>query len=92
MICKNLKVDFVRSGLKQKSIADFLEMSLGNLEGKINGAVAMTVDELVAVRNGFFAGKSLDDFVGEWELRQDASSRLGGGDLWAASVLSCSVH
>lgn len=60
MSYQNIKAEMRREGITQENIATFLGMSTNNLSLKLNGKVAFTVPEAVAIRDKFFPDATLD--------------------------------
>jgi len=56
----NLKAEATRIGIKQQQFADLLQMSLGNINLKINGKVDFTNTEMRLIRSVFFPNLSID--------------------------------
>lgn len=56
----NLKAELTREGVTQKQVAEYLGMSPKNFNLKINGKVAFTVAEVVAIRDEFAQDATLD--------------------------------
>ena len=59
----NLKAELARKGVTQTQVAESLGMSLKNLNMKINGKVAFTVPEMVAIHDTFAPDATIDYLV-----------------------------
>lgn len=56
----NMKLELRREGVSQKQVAEHLGMTTNNLNAKLNGRVAFTVQEVVEMRNRFMPDATLD--------------------------------
>lgn len=56
----NMKLELRREGVSQKQVAEHLGMTPNNLNAKLNGRVAFTVQEVVEMRNRFMPDATLD--------------------------------
>lgn len=56
----NMKLELRREGISQKQVAEHLGMTTNNLNAKLNGRVAFTVQEVVEMRNRFMPDATLD--------------------------------
>lgn len=56
----NLKAEFVKRGIVQREVAQFLGMSPNNLNLKLRENVSFTVDEVKRIRTRFFPDETLD--------------------------------
>jgi hypothetical protein len=57
---RNMKAEIARQGVTQTQIAEGIGMSRNNFNLKINGRVAFSVPEVVAIRDSFLPEASLD--------------------------------
>lgn len=60
MAYRNLKAEFVKYGIVQRQVAQFLGMSLNNFSLKLAEKVPFTVNEIKRIRNEFFPDATLD--------------------------------
>lgn len=56
----NMKLELRREGVSQKQVAEHLGMTTNNLNAKLNGRVAFTVQEVVEMRDRFMPDATLD--------------------------------
>jgi hypothetical protein len=56
----NMKLELRREGVTQEQVAEHLDMTLSNLNYKLNGTVPFTVAEVVAIRDKFAPDATLD--------------------------------
>ena len=56
----NMKLELRREGVSLKQVAEHLGMTTNNLNAKLNGRVAFTVQEVVEMRNRFMPDATLD--------------------------------
>lgn len=60
MAYRNLKAEFVKHGIVQRQVAQFLGMSPNNFSLKLAEKVPFTVEEIKRVRNEFVPDATLD--------------------------------
>lgn len=60
MALQNLKSEFVRRGVKQYKVAEYLGMSNSNFSKKLSEAIPVTREEMYAIRDEFCPGCSID--------------------------------
>ena len=60
MAYRNLKAEFVKHGIVQREVAQFLGMSLNNFSLKLGEKVPFTVEEVKRIRDRFAPGATLD--------------------------------
>lgn len=56
----NMKLELRREGVSQKQVAEHLGMTTNNLNAKLNGRVAFTVQEVIEMRDRFMPDATLD--------------------------------
>jgi hypothetical protein len=72
----NLKAEMARRGISQGQIADFLGMSLNNVNYKINGRVSFTLREVTGIKDQFFPDETIDYLFADCEAADAILGRV----------------
>lgn len=60
MAFQNLKGELTRANVKQREVAEFLEMSTNNFNRKVAEAVPITREEMYLIRDNFLPDRTID--------------------------------